>query len=80
MSDLVFSDKSPRPSGPYSQGIKVGDLLFISPGCRSALTGAKALTGLFWSYCLGEQTDKIPLSDCLVVVLLLSARKVLVCS
>lgn len=30
MKTTILTDKSPRPVGPYSQGIKVGDFLFIS--------------------------------------------------
>ena len=30
MKSVILTDKAPRPVGPYSQGIKVGDLLFIS--------------------------------------------------
>ncbi|AWR98279.1 deaminase [Acidianus sulfidivorans JP7] len=30
MKEVVFSDKAPAPIGPYSQAIKVGNLIFIS--------------------------------------------------
>ena len=30
MKSAILTDKSPRPVGPYSQGIKVGDFLFVS--------------------------------------------------
>jgi 2-iminobutanoate/2-iminopropanoate deaminase len=30
MKEIVFSDKAPKPIGPYSQAIKVGNLLFLS--------------------------------------------------
>jgi len=30
MKSVILTDKAPRPVGPYSQGIKVGDFLFIS--------------------------------------------------
>ncbi len=28
--EAIFTDKAPRPVGPYNQGIKAGDFLFIS--------------------------------------------------
>ncbi|QXJ33753.1 RidA family protein [Saccharolobus shibatae] len=30
MKEIVFTDKAPRPIGPYSQGVKVGDVLYVS--------------------------------------------------
>ena len=30
MKEAVFTDKAPRPIGPYSQAIKAGEFLFIS--------------------------------------------------
>ena len=30
MKQILFTNKAPRPLGPYSQGIKVGNLIFIS--------------------------------------------------
>ncbi len=30
MKEVVYTDKAPKPVGPYSQGIKVGNFLFIS--------------------------------------------------
>ncbi|NAZ39114.1 MAG: deaminase, partial [Acidilobus sp.] len=30
MKEAVFTDKAPRPVGPYSQAIVAGDLVFIS--------------------------------------------------
>jgi len=28
--EVIITDKAPKPVGPYSQGIKVGNLLFVS--------------------------------------------------
>ncbi|ARM76041.1 RidA family protein [Acidianus manzaensis] len=30
MKEVIFSNKAPAPIGPYSQAIKVGNLIFIS--------------------------------------------------
>ncbi|MCG2870930.1 MAG: RidA family protein [Sulfolobales archaeon] len=30
MKEVVFTEKAPRPIGPYSQAIKLGNLLFVS--------------------------------------------------
>lgn len=30
MKEVIFSDKAPTPIGPYSQAIKVGNLVFVS--------------------------------------------------
>ncbi len=30
MKEQIFTEKSPRPVGPYSQAIKVGNLLFLA--------------------------------------------------
>jgi len=30
VKEAVFTDKAPRPVGPYSQAIVAGDLVFIS--------------------------------------------------
>ena len=30
MKEAVFTERAPRPIGPYSQAIKLGDLLFVS--------------------------------------------------
>ncbi|QGA55198.1 deaminase [Sulfolobus sp. E5-1-F] len=30
MREIVFTDKAPKPIGPYSQGVKVGDVLYVS--------------------------------------------------
>lgn len=30
MKGVILTDKSPKPVGPYSQAIKVGDFLFVS--------------------------------------------------
>lgn len=30
MKEALFTDKAPRPVGPYSQAIRAGDLLFVS--------------------------------------------------
>lgn len=33
MKELVIAQSAPRGAGPYSQGLKVGNLLFISGQC-----------------------------------------------
>ncbi|AHC51485.1 endoribonuclease [Sulfolobus acidocaldarius SUSAZ] len=30
MMDVIYTEKAPRPIGPYSQAIKVGNFLFVS--------------------------------------------------
>jgi len=30
MTQIIFTDKAPKAIGPYSQGVMVGDLLFLS--------------------------------------------------
>lgn len=30
MKEQIFSEHAPRPTGPYSQGIKFGDFIFVS--------------------------------------------------
>ncbi|MCE4617084.1 MAG: Rid family detoxifying hydrolase [Desulfurococcales archaeon] len=30
MKEGIFTDKAPKPVGPYSQGIKLGNLIFVS--------------------------------------------------
>ena len=30
MKEVIFTDKAPKPVGPYSQAIKAGDFLFIA--------------------------------------------------
>ncbi len=30
MKEVIISDKAPRPVGPYSQAIKVGNLIFVA--------------------------------------------------
>ncbi|AAK43303.1 RidA family protein [Saccharolobus solfataricus] len=30
MKEIIFTEKAPKPIGPYSQGVKVGDILYVS--------------------------------------------------
>jgi 2-iminobutanoate/2-iminopropanoate deaminase len=30
MKEIIYSDKAPKPIGPYSQAVKVGDSLYVS--------------------------------------------------
>lgn len=30
MKEIIYTDKAPKPIGPYSQAIKIGNLLFLS--------------------------------------------------
>jgi len=30
VKEVVFTERAPRPIGPYSQAIKLGNLLFVS--------------------------------------------------
>ncbi|TRM84718.1 deaminase, partial [Sulfolobus sp. E3] len=30
MKEVIYSEKAPKPIGPYSQAVKVGDTLYIS--------------------------------------------------
>ena len=30
MKEVIYTDKAPKPIGPYSQAVRVGNLLFVS--------------------------------------------------
>jgi len=54
MKKAVHTDKAPKPVGPYSQGIRAGDLLFLS-----GQVAIDPSTGKLSSGSAGEQTSVI---------------------
>ncbi|MDT7862169.1 MAG: RidA family protein [Saccharolobus sp.] len=30
MKEIIYTEKAPKPIGPYSQGVKIGDTLYVS--------------------------------------------------
>jgi 2-iminobutanoate/2-iminopropanoate deaminase len=54
MKKAVHTEKAPKPVGPYSQGIRAGDLLFLS-----GQVAIDPCTGKLSSGSAGEQTSVI---------------------
>ncbi|MDQ6419718.1 Rid family detoxifying hydrolase [Paenibacillus sp. LHD-117] len=42
--EIIYTDKAPKPSGAYSQAIKLGDLVYVSGTCPFDLTTGAVLS------------------------------------